>query len=285
MPEETDWRAALRDRGYRLTPQREPILAAVDELGHATPDEVLAKVQETASTVNASTVYRTLEVLEEARPGAARAPLGPRSDVPLGAGARALPPGLPRVPRGHLGRCRRGRTVRGGAARPGLRARSRAPDRLRPLRRLRGRTPMTTVLTYGTFDLFHIGHLRLIERLAAMGDRLIVGVSTDEFNAGKGKRSVVSYDDRAAIVQSIKGVDLVLPERSLGAEARRHRRARRGRLRDGRRLGREVRRVSPTFARCGTCLGPRVSRARRSRRCSVPWTPCTSRRCRPRSAP
>ncbi|NYI44072.1 Fur family ferric uptake transcriptional regulator [Nocardioides aromaticivorans] len=60
-----DWRAALRERGYRLTPQRELILGAVDELGHATPDEVLAKVQETASTVNASTVYRTLEVLEE----------------------------------------------------------------------------------------------------------------------------------------------------------------------------------------------------------------------------
>ncbi len=73
---------------------------------------------------------------------------------------------------------------------------------------------MTTVLTYGTFDLFHIGHLRLIERLAAMGDRLIVGVSTDEFNAGKGKKSVVSYDDRAAIVGAIKGVDLVLPERA-----------------------------------------------------------------------
>ncbi len=73
---------------------------------------------------------------------------------------------------------------------------------------------MTTVLTYGTFDLFHIGHLRLIERLAAMGDRLIVGVSTDEFNAGKGKRSVVSYDDRAAIVGAIRGVDLVVPERN-----------------------------------------------------------------------
>ena len=73
---------------------------------------------------------------------------------------------------------------------------------------------MTTVLTYGTFDLFHIGHLRLIERLAGLGDRLVVGVSTDEFNAGKGKRSVVSYDDRAAIVGAIKGVDLVLPERS-----------------------------------------------------------------------
>lgn len=73
---------------------------------------------------------------------------------------------------------------------------------------------MTTVLTYGTFDLFHIGHLRLIERLAAMGDRLVVGVSTDEFNAGKGKRSVVSYDDRAAIVGAIRGVDLVVPEQS-----------------------------------------------------------------------
>ncbi|MFC7504776.1 Fur family transcriptional regulator [Nocardioides sp. GCM10030258] len=60
-----DWRSALRDRGYRLTPQRELILAAVDELGHATPDEVLARVQVTASAVNASTVYRTLEVLEE----------------------------------------------------------------------------------------------------------------------------------------------------------------------------------------------------------------------------
>jgi glycerol-3-phosphate cytidylyltransferase len=73
---------------------------------------------------------------------------------------------------------------------------------------------VTTVLTYGTFDLFHIGHLRLIERLTAMGDRLVVGVSTDEFNAGKGKQSVVSYDDRAAIVGAIKGVDLVVPERS-----------------------------------------------------------------------
>ena len=60
-----DWRTALREKGYRLTPQRELILGAVDELGHATPDEVLARVRETVSTVNASTVYRTLEVLEE----------------------------------------------------------------------------------------------------------------------------------------------------------------------------------------------------------------------------
>ncbi|MDX6276060.1 MAG: glycerol-3-phosphate cytidylyltransferase [Nocardioidaceae bacterium] len=73
---------------------------------------------------------------------------------------------------------------------------------------------MTTVLTYGTFDLFHIGHLNLINRLADMGDRLIIAVSTDEFNAGKGKSSVVSYEDRAKIVSSIKGVDLVIPETS-----------------------------------------------------------------------
>jgi Fur family transcriptional regulator, ferric uptake regulator len=55
----------LRGSGYRLTPQRQLILGAVEELGHATPDEVLAAVREQASAVNASTVYRTLEVLEE----------------------------------------------------------------------------------------------------------------------------------------------------------------------------------------------------------------------------
>ena len=60
-----DWRTQLRERGYRLTPQRELILAAVERLGHATPDEVLAEVREQSSAVNVSTVYRTLEVLEE----------------------------------------------------------------------------------------------------------------------------------------------------------------------------------------------------------------------------
>ena len=61
----TDLRSRLRDSGYRLTPQRELILAAVAKLGHATPDEVLAKVREQSSAVNVSTVYRTLEVLEQ----------------------------------------------------------------------------------------------------------------------------------------------------------------------------------------------------------------------------
>ena len=62
---ESDWRETLRERGYRLTPQRELILGAVERLGHATPDEVLAEVRTHSDAVNASTVYRTLEVLEE----------------------------------------------------------------------------------------------------------------------------------------------------------------------------------------------------------------------------
>jgi Fur family ferric uptake transcriptional regulator len=61
----TDWRERLRERGYRLTPQRELILDAVDTLGHATPDEVLAEVRKHSAALNVSTVYRTLEVLEE----------------------------------------------------------------------------------------------------------------------------------------------------------------------------------------------------------------------------
>lgn len=71
---------------------------------------------------------------------------------------------------------------------------------------------MTTVITYGTFDLFHIGHLRLLQRLRGLGDRLVVGVSTDEFNAVKGKKTVVPYAHRADIVASIREVDVVFPE-------------------------------------------------------------------------
>jgi glycerol-3-phosphate cytidylyltransferase len=71
---------------------------------------------------------------------------------------------------------------------------------------------MTRILTYGTFDLFHIGHLNLLKRLRAMGDYLVVGVSTDEFNALKGKKTVIPYEDRAAIVEALSCVDLVFPE-------------------------------------------------------------------------
>jgi len=71
---------------------------------------------------------------------------------------------------------------------------------------------MKTVLTYGTFDLFHIGHLNLLERLRGLGDRLLVGVSTDAFNAEKGKRSIFPYEHRSRIVASLRCVDLVIPE-------------------------------------------------------------------------
>ena len=69
-----------------------------------------------------------------------------------------------------------------------------------------------TVLTYGTFDLFHIGHLNILKRLREYGDRLIVEVSTDEFNAIKGKKPVVPFEQRLEIVQSIRYVDLAIPE-------------------------------------------------------------------------
>lgn len=60
-----DLAARLHSLGYRLTPQRQFVLQAVEKLGHATPDEILAEVQQHASAVNVSTIYRTLEVLEE----------------------------------------------------------------------------------------------------------------------------------------------------------------------------------------------------------------------------
>lgn len=71
---------------------------------------------------------------------------------------------------------------------------------------------MTTVLTYGTFDLFHVGHVNLLRRLRDLGDRLVVGLSTDEFNAAKGKTSVMPYAHRAEIVGAVRYVDHVFPE-------------------------------------------------------------------------
>jgi len=61
----TDWQSDLRRRGYRLTPQRQLVLEAVDKLEHSTPEDILAEVRRTAGSVNISTVYRTLELLEE----------------------------------------------------------------------------------------------------------------------------------------------------------------------------------------------------------------------------
>ncbi|MFD0859182.1 adenylyltransferase/cytidyltransferase family protein [Roseovarius aquimarinus] len=69
-----------------------------------------------------------------------------------------------------------------------------------------------TVLTYGTFDLFHAGHVRLLSRLAELGDRLVVGCSTDAFNSSKGKLCVMSFDARVEILEACRHVDLVIPE-------------------------------------------------------------------------
>lgn len=68
------------------------------------------------------------------------------------------------------------------------------------------------VLTYGTFDLLHYGHIRLLQRAAALGDYLIVALSTDEFNASKGKRSFYPYEVRREMLEAIRYVDLVIPE-------------------------------------------------------------------------
>jgi len=73
---------------------------------------------------------------------------------------------------------------------------------------------MIKVITYGTFDMFHIGHLKLLQRLKGLGDELIVAVSTDEFNLQKGKKVMIPYAQRAEIVANIKCVDMVIPENS-----------------------------------------------------------------------
>ncbi|WP_312724325.1 adenylyltransferase/cytidyltransferase family protein [Stutzerimonas kunmingensis] len=73
---------------------------------------------------------------------------------------------------------------------------------------------MKTVITYGTFDMFHVGHLRLFRRMRELGERIIVAVSTDEFNALKGKKALVPYEERREIVEAIGFVDLVIPENS-----------------------------------------------------------------------
>lgn len=74
---------------------------------------------------------------------------------------------------------------------------------------------MKRVITYGTFDLLHYGHINLLKRAKALGDYLIVAVSTDEFNWNKKqKKSYFSYEQRKALVESIRYVDLVIPEES-----------------------------------------------------------------------
>ncbi len=78
----------------------------------------------------------------------------------------------------------------------------------------------TTVITFGTFDVFHVGHLRILERARASGDRLVVGVSTDQLNiAKKGRPPVYTQDERAEIVRALRCVDKVFFEESLEQKA------------------------------------------------------------------
>jgi glycerol-3-phosphate cytidylyltransferase len=69
-----------------------------------------------------------------------------------------------------------------------------------------------TVLTYGTFDLLHYGHLEILRKASLLGDKLIVGVSTDKFNTIKGKTCVLPYQKRKDLLNSIEYVDKVIPE-------------------------------------------------------------------------
>lgn len=72
---------------------------------------------------------------------------------------------------------------------------------------------MKRVITYGTFDLLHYGHIRLLQRARALGDYLIVALSTDEFNSNeKGKKSYFSYEERKNMLEALRCVDLVIPE-------------------------------------------------------------------------
>ncbi|MCL6570972.1 MAG: glycerol-3-phosphate cytidylyltransferase [Bacillus sp. (in: Bacteria)] len=71
---------------------------------------------------------------------------------------------------------------------------------------------MKKVITYGTFDLLHYGHINLLKRAKDLGDYLIVGLSTDEFNQLKEKKSYFSYEQRKVLLESIVYVDEVIPE-------------------------------------------------------------------------
>ena len=75
---------------------------------------------------------------------------------------------------------------------------------------------MRKVITYGTFDVLHWGHIRLLKRARDLGDFLIVGVSTDEFNERNGKKARLPYETRKKTVELLRCVDLVVPETEWG---------------------------------------------------------------------
>ncbi|WP_346878695.1 MULTISPECIES: glycerol-3-phosphate cytidylyltransferase [unclassified Clostridium] len=71
---------------------------------------------------------------------------------------------------------------------------------------------MKKVITYGTFDLLHYGHINILKRAKEQGDYLIVALSTNEFNEVKGKKCYFSYEERKKLLEAIRYVDLVIPE-------------------------------------------------------------------------
>lgn len=71
---------------------------------------------------------------------------------------------------------------------------------------------MKKVLTYGTFDLLHYGHINILKRAKELGDYLVVAISSDEFNAIKGKKSAMDFETRKGLVESIRYVDEVIRE-------------------------------------------------------------------------
>lgn len=71
---------------------------------------------------------------------------------------------------------------------------------------------MRRVITYGTFDVLHYGHINLLQRAKSLGDYLIVACSTDEFNKIKGKKALYPYEERKKMLESLRFVDLVIPE-------------------------------------------------------------------------
>ncbi len=71
---------------------------------------------------------------------------------------------------------------------------------------------MKTVITYGTFDILHVGHINLLKRARALGDRLVVGLSSDEFNQGKHKSSLLNFENRKVVLESIRYVGEVFAE-------------------------------------------------------------------------
>ena len=75
---------------------------------------------------------------------------------------------------------------------------------------------MKRILTYGTFDLLHYGHIEILRRAKALGDYLVVAVSTDEFNAIKNKKAYHDYATRKKMLEAVRYVDLVIPEKNWG---------------------------------------------------------------------